>query len=489
MKSNTSSFIPLLKKSLPYLICFLFLVAYLTLSLVKHQHYLTGYDLGVEDQAVWDYSQFKNPISTSHAYTFTPVYFDHVEIIYALISPFYWIWNDVRMLIILYVFAIVISAVPVYLLAKEKKLPEHLSLILLITYLAFYGIQNAIWFDVHSIGFGVCFLAWFLYFLYKGNMKYSIIFFILAIFSKEDMALLTCLISLVFYFLERKKYALSFTAASLLYLGIIFGVYFPHFVPGGYRFQNHHGLLADTNPLYLINTPDKRSVILYALSSFGFLPLLSPIALLPFLGDLAHFFIIGNSSVTSAQGLFGHYRITLSLLLIWPTILTLAKYKKINSILFSLYLCFWIMFVQYALHLPLSYLAKSWFWHTPPGALSIERMKKIIPPNASLVTQNNITPHFSHRDNIFTLWPDKRMFSANSPCGQQTCNWFRWAGKPTLLLIDTSQDWDIRHFLANREDYLKGIQNLEKTGVIKRLKQDNTTTLYKIMKDPKKSLI
>lgn len=465
------------------LICLFFFFFYSTLSLVKHDHYLTGYDLGVEDQGVWSYSVFKNPLSTTHAYTATPIYFDHVELIYVFIAPFYWIWSDVRLFIILYVLALVLSAVPMYLLAREKKLPEHQAVTLTGIYLLFYGIQNAIWFDVHSIGFGVCFLAWFVYFLYKGNTKPALLFFLLAITSKEDIALLTLLLSLVMYFFQRTKNALYFTLGSVVYLVFIFGMYFPHMTPG-YRFQNHNGLLHDTNPLYLVNTVDKRQVLFYSLASFGFLPLLLPLMLVPFLGDLAHFFVIGNSSVTSAQGMFGHYRVTLALLLCFPTIFALAKYKKLQHPAISLYLIGCALTLQYILHLPLSYLAKSWFWHTPVGAKTIPLVTNDIPSNTAIVTQNNITPHFTHREFIYTLWPEKKTFDKNSPCGQTACDWFHWGGNPTYLIVDTSPDWDIRHYLATREDYMKGLENIEKAGIVKKDKEIGTTIRYKILKNP-----
>ena len=446
-------------KHIPLLfICLFFFSAYTTLSLVKHEHYLTGYDLGVEDQGMWSYSQFK--ISTSHAYTFTPIYFDHVESTYILLSPFYWIWSDVRVLIVLYVLAIVLSGVPIYLLAKEKKLPEHLCLSVLFVYLSFYGIQNAIWSDVHSIGFGVLFLTWFLYFLYKQNTKPSIIFFILAITAKEDIALLTFLISAVIFILKRNKLPLYFALASVAYVVVIFGIYFPYFTPG-YRFQSHSGLLHDTNPLYLINTSEKRQVIFYAFASFGFIPLLLPILLLPFLGDLAHFFVIGNSSVTSAQGLFGHYRITLALLLSLPTIFVLAKYKRLHHPGISMYLVMCALLLQYILHLPISYLTKPWFWHTPSGANTIDIVARDIPHNAAIATQNNITPHFSHRDYIFTLWPEKKIFSKDSPCHNSTCDWFRLTGSPKYLIVDISSDWDIRHFLTSREEFIQRIRQVD----------------------------
>ena len=37
---------------------------------------------------------------------------------------------------------------------------------------------------------------------------------------------------------------------------------------------------------------------------------------------------------------------------------------------------------------------------------------------------------------------------------------------PEYMLIDTSTDWDARYWLTNREEFIDGLQNMEKTHVI-----------------------
>ena len=50
---------------LQILICLLFFIAYAVLSVVRHNHYGSfGYDLGINDQVVWEYSRLLPPIST-----------------------------------------------------------------------------------------------------------------------------------------------------------------------------------------------------------------------------------------------------------------------------------------------------------------------------------------------------------------------------------------------------------------------------------------
>lgn len=478
----------MLKKKLiavmPYGICLLFFIAYSLLSIIRHLHFESyGFDLGIVDQIVWKYSELSAPITTIQFYPFTSLLTDHVELIYLLLAPFYWVFSSPITLLILQCGLIAISGLPVFWLAKKKGVVTSLAYVTMIAYLCFYGIQNAVWFDVHSITFAAAFLPWLIYFLDRHNKLGASILFILAIISKEDVALLTLLISLVFFIKEKKKLALLFAIVSLLYLAFIFLLYFPHMTQDGYRYANEGGIVSDIQPQYLYDSQDKINVYLYSLGWFSFLPLFSPLFLIPAAGDIVHYFVLGNN-VDGAHSLFMHYRVTLSILLVWPFIMTIVKYKKLNNKYMAVYLLLVISVLQYNLHVPLTYLTKSWFRTEPASATTIRNALRQIPADASVVAQNNIVPHLSQRDEIFTLWPEQEKASQKIQCESRNCNWFRWAGKPQYLIVDTAGNWDIRHLLANREDFMKSIMNLEKNEYIKIKYREGTTTLYSIEKDP-----
>lgn len=464
-------------------ICLVFFLLYSTLGVVKHNNFLSGYDLAVIDNGIWKYSQLQYPISTTHAFYDKPILFDHVELIFLLIAPFYWFINSAIFLIVLQSGLIAFSGLPIFLIAKKRGVNLFTSFALLISYLSFFGFQNAVWADVHSLVIGVCFLSFFVYFLECKNFKYSLLFLILSIISKEDMGLLTLAISLVYFLTTRDKKILWFALLSAFYLIAIFYIYFPHFTPG-YPYANPNGILSDLNPIYMLDAKDKQEVIIYSLGWFGLLPLLSPTFLLPYLADLAHYFVLGKSLVTSATGLFMHYRSSLALLLVLPTIISISKFKFLNKYYIGVYLLICALFFQYTLHLPLSYLSKSWFWTTPTAVSNIHKIIKTIPSNASAVTQVNIIPHMTHREEIYTLWPTTKDFKTDSPCKNMSCNWFRWGGNPEYLIVDTSSSWDARHFLTSRENFIDGIKNLEIEGVIQKVQQTGNASLYKVIQKP-----
>ena len=100
---------------LPLFICFIFFLAYSSLSLYRHDRFDTGFDLAINDQVVWKYSQFKTPITTIDHVPFISNLKVHVELIYALISRFYWLFSDVKTLILLQNLFVCFSALPIYI--------------------------------------------------------------------------------------------------------------------------------------------------------------------------------------------------------------------------------------------------------------------------------------------------------------------------------------------------------------------------------------
>jgi len=271
---------------------------------------------------------------------------------------------------------------------------------------------------------------------------------------------------------------------SFLYVAFIFLVYFPYIIHFPYPYQNRGGILSNFNPLSLFDTKEKLQTLFYTGFAYGFIPLLNLFATLPVIADIGTYFVIA-SDLPGAQGIYAHYRITLAPLLSWSTITVISRFKFLNSKYTAIYLITAVLTIQYILHLPLSYLSKNWFWQEPAAVKTINRViQNFLPKNASVVAQNNIVPHISHRDKIYSMYPEVKTFLKNSPCGKKDCNWFRWYGSPEFLFVDTSADWDARHLLTDRPTFIDGLHNLEKMGVVKKYKQVGNTVLYKVKENP-----
>ena len=125
---------------------------------------------------------------------------EHVELVYAFISPLYWIWDSRRMLLITEIVFLCSGGVAIFFMARKRNISYVVSISLLFSYLTFFGVQNAIWFDVHSLSFGAAFLAWFLYFLDQKKKWLTILFFFLAITAKENIAFITFFVAFVLFY-------------------------------------------------------------------------------------------------------------------------------------------------------------------------------------------------------------------------------------------------------------------------------------------------
>lgn len=477
------------KKHIPLLlaifVCVIFFAAYSTLSIVRHLHYESyGFDLGINDQTVWRYSRLEAPLTTIDPFPDRTKLATHVELVYALISPTYWLWPTRKMLLLVSAFAVCSGGFAAFLYSQKRLKNFFISFSVMLSYLTFYGLQNAVWFDVHSSNFAAAFLMWFLYFYDQKKTKSAVLFFILAITAKENVALYTLAVSFLYLIRRRSKLTVFFATASAAYLFFIYFIYFPHIINLPYLYSNKSGILSNLNPYYLINTREKIMTIFYSFASFGFLPLLNPLTLPLIFAHFTTFFVIA-SDLPGAQGLYGHYRVTLAPLFIWSTIVTIGTFRFLNNKYVASYLIFCALLLQYVLHLPLSYLSKEWFWQKPASETHINALiDNFLPPGASVVSQNNITPHISHRDKIYTLYYNLKDFPSNSPCANPKCDWFSWFSNPEFLIVDTSNNWDARHLLIDRPLFLKALINMENAHVILLYKQVGTARLYKVLRSP-----
>ena len=460
------------------IIAVVFFIAFSTLTIGRHMQFESyGFDLGIVDQTVWNYSRFQQPITTIQFYVFTSKLSDHFELIYAIISPAYWLWSDPRSLLLLESLSVIIGSLAIVTLAKKLELNRYLTLTLQAGFLIFFGTQHGLWFDVHNVGFAIAPLSWFLYAVHLRKIKLALVMCLLVISAKENLALLTGSIALTYIIIYRYKEAFLYAVISALYLAFIFGIYFPYMTPDGYRYDSDQTY--NLNPIKMIDSPNKRETLGYSLFSVGFIPILNPLTLIPALVDLATYFVLADQ-LKGTHGLFMHYRMTLAPLLFWATVLTISKRAKLNNAYTALYIILISLFLQYHLHLPLSYLSKNWFWQNLSQRQYIHDSLKTISPEASVVTQNNLVPHLSRRKEIFVIWPQEGR-ADNQGIGTP---WLRWAGKPHYLVVNTASQWDIRHLLMDPQFFRQALQNMEQEGYIIKESHNQDTTIYSIQKQP-----
>ena len=402
-------------------LCVGFFVLYATQGVLRHvQFHTAAFDLGIFDQAVWQYAHFSVPYSSLKQMVLLG---DHLSPILALLAPAYWVWSDPRMLIVIQAAVVVLSVYPLYLVFRDvhsSSLRVTGPLFVLI-YLSYVGLHNGLAFDVHPSVMLVLPLSILLYAYHCKRWRVYWAAFMVALLFKEDVAPLLCMLGLYQLLVTRERRLGMLTAllsATYFVLGVF--VLMPLFggeVAGGYidfaRFGETpvtiaFGMLTQPHLVLheLLSSAIKRETLLVTLGSFGFLPLLSGLSW--FLA--APLFVARFLSVTELRwGLPFHY--SASIAPIYALGMTYGLQRAVRRVpvagrtlvtggmLTVVLACtVWITQQYGTLFLPRE--------ASPDAALNARAAVQSVPGGVSVSAQSPFVPHLSQREHVY-LYPDQ----------------------------------------------------------------------------------
>ncbi len=172
------------------LILLIFGSIFCAISLVNHYLYRTeALDLGMFNHAIYSFSRFENAIfSLSTDGSITNYFADHFAPITVLLAPFRYVFGTYTLLIAQIV-AILFGGYGVFKLAIQAGIKHWLALIILIQFYSMWGIYSALSFDFHTNVLAAMFVPWLVYFYHTKNKGWFLVFFLLILISKENMAL------------------------------------------------------------------------------------------------------------------------------------------------------------------------------------------------------------------------------------------------------------------------------------------------------------
>ncbi|MBB4735079.1 putative membrane protein [Micrococcus cohnii] len=270
-----------------------FVAAYITHSFLRfHAYEAKGYDLGIFDQAVRQYAMLKPPMVPVKGVDFH-LLGDHFHPILALLAPFYWLWDDPRMLGIIMALALGCSAVPVYLFAR-RRCGHLVSLLAVAGLLLSWPYQAMVNWDFHEITLGVPIMAWLVWAI-DGCRPWTATALAVSLLSvREDMGVTLVAVALVLAIRRHLWPALVTFAAGLLGYWFATSVAIPHFSPtGDFGYWQFTALGPDlpsslvfilTQPwaavAVLVDHPLKIGLWLLHFVPLLLLPLLSPLTLM-----------------------------------------------------------------------------------------------------------------------------------------------------------------------------------------------------------------
>ena len=458
--------------------CFVLTVLYSTLSILRHNHFQSGgFDLGLYDQAVWKFGHWLGAYNTVKQRI---IFGDHLFLTLPFFGLLYYLWDDVRLLLIVQAGTIAFSAIPIFLIAKHRLVSKIAALCVAVVYSLFYGIQYGVYFDFHPIIIGVAILSWFAYFWESKKTFLFWITLVIVLATQENMGI--ALFCLSFLFIFRKKHRLLAVIVGIV--GLTYSITAARIIslwsPGGYQYWPELPKIISDLFIRFFNSEEKRLVWFYSNANTGFIPLLSPGSVLAVFVDLFQYFVTG-SEFSRMWSPFMHHRAILALFLILGTIdvLEFLKSKRVPIMCISFVLVTISIGTQYYFHFPLNKLVKMDYWQEEPWMKDTRRMIKEVSKVVPIATQQNLVPHLSHRNEIYLIYPRKHNI-AEAPCGQTLCWWLDFGGKPEFLVVDTRPDQWLTQILETNENWNSALTNMEKVRRIEIIKQIGSMKMYRI---------
>lgn len=409
-----------------------FALLYSAWSINRHNNFGTdAVDLAIFDQPIWHWSRFEAPLS-SIKYNQLPgahILGDHFHPILILIAPLYWLWNDVRVLLILQATLVSISAFPIYKIAKILVPHRYFPLAVSFSFLAFFGIQSAIDYDFHETTLAVLPFSLSLLFMVEGKTVPFFTTFILGLLFKEDMPLYYAMVGFILS-IRFKKYRLGFIVfgISLIYYFLVTQKIIPAFKGDRFAYEELDARLGKTTfdlirtslvtpwvTLWVLITPlIKFKAIVNYFASYSFLPLLDPLSLaliIPnfvsrYLTELPQRWILRfqYGAMLSPILAFGAIYSTNQIRdLLFSRYLPTAKFLKSETFLnlISILLVVAPLVQTYRTGSPLFKMLNP-KTYISDYRIGINRdLLFRIPKDASVMAQSAFVPHLSHRSAIF----------------------------------------------------------------------------------------
>lgn len=293
------------------------------------------FDLGIFDQAVYLMSRGLNPFLTTRGVF---VQEDHFQPILFLVAPLYYLWSSPVALLWLQTAILACGVWPAYRLARHHRLSEGESLLMAGAYLCLPAIQYLNAFDFHPVSIMASTLIWALWFLESGCWWAYGLCLVLSLMCTEAAGFTVGL--LAFNALLIRGWRWGGATAALALAGLVVAKLsngaFPHSGMSPYAaLYAQYGTSEVEVVTHLLRHPLK---VLAELSTFGtayflmeicgslaFLPVLSPVRLLPSTATL-----LGNllSWRQAQHSIAFHYGAALAPFYFWAAVSGLGRTRS-----------------------------------------------------------------------------------------------------------------------------------------------------------------
>jgi len=390
------------------------------LSIRRYLAFAASFDLANADQTVWNTAYGKFFSLTGVEGLVSRLQF-HADFIFILLAPFYWLWDDVRMLLVLQSFFIGLGAVPIYLLAKKILKKEIIGLVLAMVYLLNPGVLWTNMYDFHGVSLAMPFLLFLFYAVFEKKWKWMWLLAILAMMTKESVSLFVLMLGLGMIFWGYRKQGLFLLLLGGVWFVLVSFVLIPRFSEG-----NEHWVMdwyADSKMMAgNISSPIDLYFFIERYffngeSIFYYKNLLEPMAFMPILG-LPYLLLVGPElliNLLSSQGqmksVVMHYDsvmmvgIMIALIFGLKYLFSFLGERKIFLKMAVLLLLLTASLRSNYFYSPLPSTPGHWklMYQVGEAEREFEKVLKTIPEKDSITASSEVRNHLTHRFNAYNL--------------------------------------------------------------------------------------
>lgn len=397
-----------------------YILYFATASILRYDNFYTGrFDLGNMDQTVWNtlhgrIFQLTDPDGTQIISRLSV----HADFLLIFLAPFYIVWSDPRMLLLIQTVILAAGAIFVFLIAKKVFKQKSLPLIFALLYLFNPSVEFTNLYDFHAVVLATTFILAAFYFFLENKYLPFIIFAILAGLTKENIWLIIAFFGL--FMIVRKK-----ILPGIIWIALCTAIFYflvwhaiptargrQHFALSYYSdFGDNPGsivkniLLSPQKTITTVLKPDRTSYIVGIFSPLGFLSFLSPLYLI---FAAPEFVITLLSNNIQLRQIYYQYTATITPFIFISAVYG-ANFLKQKFAGLSDYIPYYLIILG---------VISSYFFGPLPGAkkenldmftkpltnkMLIADYLEDINKNYSVAATNNLGSHLSRRQNVYTI--------------------------------------------------------------------------------------
>lgn len=402
---------------------FLIFCAYFTVaSFSRYDNFYTGrFDLGNMAQTVWNTMNGRIfAITDPDGTEIVSRLAFHADFVLIFLAPFYMLWTNPKMLLLIQVIVVGIGGIFVYFISQKLLGNKALSLVFAFLYFLNPSVQRATLYDFHAVVLATTFILAAYYFILNKRYMWFIVFAFLAALTKEQVWFVVGLFG-IYLAIKHKQWLFGsvffLMCTSMFYYFIWFAIPSAngssHFALSYYDDAGDsptalikNVLLSPGKTIAKLTSEDRVDYFKKLLLPLGYTPLAAPAYLIFAAPDL---FINTMSDRPHLHQIYYQYTAVITPFLFLGAIYGVSSIRKrfpeMPAAFFAVTLFISGLYSQYA-YGPLPGSRESnldMFTKHVTNRETIHYALSQIPPELSVAASNNLGANLSHRERLYTI--------------------------------------------------------------------------------------